>query len=102
MLSFIGAGMAMVPLHSNRTLTKMMCISSSHWVEDPGWYKKKQAESDMGNKPVNSTHPWPLHWFLPLGSCIEFLLCLPLDDGIRGNKVLHPQVDYGHGALSQQ
>ena len=30
---------------------------------------RKQAEQAMERKPVGSTHPWPLHWLLPPGSC---------------------------------
>jgi hypothetical protein len=34
---------------------------------------RKQAEQAMGSKPVRSTPLWPVHLFLPPGSCLTSL-----------------------------
>ena len=46
------------------------------WVAGPGIYKRAGWAS-KGSKPVSNSPPWPLHLFLPLGSCLEFLPWLP-------------------------
>lgn len=41
---------------------------------------RKQAEDAMGSKPVNSSHPWPLHQLLPPHSCPAWVPAITIFD----------------------
>ena len=55
----------------------MMVHVGGSWASGPGAIRQ-QAEKTMGRKPINSVSSWPLHQFVPAGSCPEFLFRLPL------------------------
>ena len=56
---------------------RWMGLVHSGWCQVLGGIRK-WAEEEIKSKTVNSTLPWPLHKFLPPGSCMfEFLLWLP-------------------------
>jgi len=57
----------------------------------------KQAKQAIRSKPVNSTPPWLLQKFLPLGSCHEFPGWWP-----ASCKMLFPWYIFGHCVLSQE
>ena len=68
----------------------------------------KQAEQAMRSKPVSSTRPWPLYWFLPPDSYTVLVPVLTSFDNEQGHESLSliylpflPQLAFGHSGSQQ-
>lgn len=64
---------------------------------------RKQAKQAMMRKPLGSTNLWPLHQFLPLGTCSASMsIVISLTDGLSPGSVGEILLPFGHNNFSQQ